>query len=234
MDHNKQQLFIDLKGQWVLNPPGRTLALSDLRTSAFSTMEELPGLHFLLLTKRPQNIRKMVPAHWLDQWPAHVWIGTSTENQECADKRLPYLLDVPAKIRFISAEPLLSELKLSLEGIHWVIGGGESGPHARPTHPDWARTLRDQCLEASVPFHWKQHGEWLPLNDYSFFELGDVDQYQLMMLFRNGVDSDTIPRGERRVYAAQHGLPVSIMRVGKRLAGRLLDDQEWNAFPVTT
>jgi protein gp37 len=101
------------------------------------------------------------------------WIGTTVENQARADERIPQLLSIPAKVRFLSCEPLLGQLELfdtatgwpfyDLEGLrtlHWIIAGGESGPKARPMHPDWARTLRDECSGASVPFLFKQWGNW--------------------------------------------------------------------------
>jgi protein gp37 len=117
-------------------------------------------------------------------WPLrNVWLGTSISDQASADLRIPHLLATPAAIRFISAEPLLGPVSLvksymtdaaltvlfdKLERgikdprgeLHWVITGGESGKHACPAHPDWFRSLRDQCVAAGVPFHFKQWGEW--------------------------------------------------------------------------
>jgi protein gp37 len=124
---------------------------------------------------------------WLDDSkpiaPANVWVGTSVEDQQRADERIPALLKIPAKVRFLSCEPLLGPVDLDLnnqcdlctswncdfhgpaienpicmEKIHWVICGGESGSKARPMHPDWARLLRDQCNEEGVPFFMKQMG----------------------------------------------------------------------------
>lgn len=95
-----------------------------------------------------------------------LWLGTSTEHQDAARARIPALLDTPASVRFLSCEPLLGEVDLlpwlgapdGPAGLHWVIAGGESGRHARPMHPDWARLLRDRCAAAGVPFHFKQWG----------------------------------------------------------------------------
>jgi len=93
-------------------------------------------------------------------WPLpNVWVGVTAENQEAADERIPLLLQTPAAVRFVSIEPMLGEVDISwhLTGcIDWVICGGESGPGARPMHPDWARSLRDQCRDAGVPFFFKQ------------------------------------------------------------------------------
>ncbi|HXJ42484.1 MAG TPA: phage Gp37/Gp68 family protein, partial [Bryobacteraceae bacterium] len=87
------------------------------------------------------------------EWPlSNVWLGTSCENQETADERIPHLRQTPAAVRFVSAEPLLGPVTLNLDGIAWVICGGESGQGARPMHQDWARSLRDQCAVADVPF----------------------------------------------------------------------------------
>jgi protein gp37 len=168
-------------------------------------------------------------AQW---WPLpNVWLGVSVEDQQRADERIPDLLATPAAVRWISAEPLLGPVDLtmldatvgekdqaessglifldaltgvhrdaedSIEGIYgnpdpkidWVITGGESGPNARPMHPDWARSLRDQCAAAGVPFFFKQWGEWGP---------------------------DTGPH---------------VYRLGKKQAGRLLDGREWSEFPA--
>jgi protein gp37 len=91
--------------------------------------------------------------------PSNIWIGATTENQPTADGRIPELLKIPAKIRFISAEPMLEEINieqfLGAGKIDWVICGGETGPNARPTNPDWVRSLRDQAEAANVPFFFK-------------------------------------------------------------------------------
>jgi len=101
---------------------------------------------------------------WGDGWP-NVWLGTTAENQVEADRRIPHLLRVPAAKHFVSAEPLLGPLSLDQwlvgeQQVDWIISGGESGPHPRPVHPDWLRSLRDQCKAAGTAFHFKQWGEW--------------------------------------------------------------------------
>lgn len=113
-------------------------------------IEATPHLDWLLLTKRPENILRMVPTCWRDPqchdgWPPNVWVGTTVEDQERADERIPHLQAVPAPVRFLSCEPLLGPIDLNLEGIGWVIAGGESGHGARPMHPDWVESIRDQC-----------------------------------------------------------------------------------------
>ena len=129
------------------------------RRELWALIDQTPNLDWLLLTKRPQNVWKFAPARWLhNQWPAHVWLGTTVENQSEADRRIPSLLSVPARTRFLSCEPLIGPVDLSrhINGLDWVITGGESGPHYRTADPDWFRSLRDQCGAAGVPFLFKQ------------------------------------------------------------------------------
>ena len=137
-------------------------ALDSLRKRLWALVEQTPNLDWLLLTKRPHLARRMAP--WDNAWPLHVWLGTSVENQQFADRRIRFLADVPCRYRFLSCEPLLGPLDLSthIEALHWIIAGGESGSQARPTHPDWVRGVRDQCVNAGVAFHFKQWGNWYP------------------------------------------------------------------------
>ncbi len=150
---------------------------------------------------------------WGDDWPANVWIGTSIENQKLAELRLPYLLAVPAAIRFLSCEPLLGQLDLrswfnrrSYNPIDWVIAGGESGPHSRPMHPDWAVGLLRQCQRAKVPFHFKQWGHWAPANR-------------------------TKVSGQKTLLAVGDERPVRMMAIGKKRAGRTLKGTTWDNLP---
>jgi len=117
-------------------------------------------LDWLLLTKRPHQMQRLTPPSWEHAWPHNVWALTSVENQEQATKRIPFLITVPAVVRGLSVEPLLAPVDLSpwIDNIQWVIVGGESGPHARPMHPNWVRTIRDQCQSAGVAFFFKQWG----------------------------------------------------------------------------
>lgn len=130
---------------------------------------------YLILTKRPGKMRSWVARYCdacgLDDLPAHIWLGVSTEDQATADLRIPYLVETRCRTRFISAEPLLGAIDISLwlmpmivrygalpPALDWVITGGESGHHARPMDPDWARSVRDQCLAAGVAYFHKQNG----------------------------------------------------------------------------
>ncbi len=177
-------------------------ALDPHRERLWDLISDTPMLDWLLLTKRPQNIMRMIPMSWTEDAPFNVWYGTTVEDQHYADQRIPILLDVPAVVRFLSMEPLLGPVDLWSaryalpggglgsafnwgNGISWVITGGESGHGARYADPDWYRAIRDDCQAAGVPFLFKQ---W-----------GDLDE--------------------------------TGRRVGKKAAGRLLDGVEHSAFP---
>lgn len=141
----------------------------DDRQRLWELIEATPHLVWQLLTKRPENVRNMVPVPWLlgnPGWPQNVWIGTTVEDQQRADERIPFLIEIPAKIRFLSCEPLLGRLDihgaLSTAGIDWVICGGESGPGHRPLDLEAARSLRDQCRLWGVSFFFKQVGGRTP------------------------------------------------------------------------
>jgi len=134
-----------------------------LRT--FRVMLEAPQHTYQVLTKRPGRALRFIrknPDLLVDGLlPAHVWIGTSVENESVLF-RVKQLRSVPARVRFLSCEPLLGALNVKLSGIHWVIVGGESGLNHRPLDLDWVRSLRDQCLDAEVPFFFKQVGGRTP------------------------------------------------------------------------
>jgi len=154
------------------------------------TMRFSPMHTYIILTKRPQRMLEFFKYTNTEALP-NVWLGVSCENQETANERIPLLLQVPAAVRFLSCEPLLGEINLAeitpkystyffnclkepvlhkgympnAQGlINWVIVGGESGHNARPMHPDWARSLRNQCKDAAIPFFFKQWGEYKTLS----------------------------------------------------------------------
>lgn len=128
----------------------------------FNLAVECPNLDFQVLTKRPWNAVAWWRQHAADGteafWPANLWIGTSVEDQDAADERVPYLRYLPARVRFLSCEPLLSRVQLRLDGIQWVIVGGESGRNARPMEPRWAENIVADCQNAEVPVFVKQMG----------------------------------------------------------------------------
>lgn len=188
--------------------------LNEHRARLWQLIKQTPNLDWLLLTKRPQHILRMSP--WGHNWPNNVWVGTTVENQRVADLRLPLLLTVPARIRFLSCEPLLGPVNIgpwfNRPGYHpidWVIAGGESGAHSRPTHPDWASLLLDQCQRAQVPFHFKQWGHWAPA------DLIEGDSNPTLLRFAN----------ERS---------VTMISAGKKRAGRILEGTTWNGLPQLT
>ena len=138
----------------------------------------------------------------------NVWLGVSVEDQPRAEERIPHLLDTPAAVRWVSAEPLLGPIdvtrylelrlldddRLDSPGLDWVVAGGESGPGSRPMHPDWPRSLRNQCAAAGVPFFFKQWGDWVSVSAVE----GPGDHY-------------SFPDG------------ATVRRTGKKAAGRTLD-----------
>ena len=179
--------------------------LCEPRRHLWHVINSTPHLDWLLLTKRPENVASMVL--WTEDWPENVWLGTTAETQANADKRIPYILDTGARVKFISAEPLLGPLDIRRyldRGLGWVITGGESGPRSRPSSPSWFTGLQRQCFGSDVPFHFKQWGDWKPIVD--------------------GIVSD-----ERRARAADDG--TVMFRYGKRAAGRELYGREWSEVP---
>ena len=201
--------------------------------------------------------------HWLDgdEAPRNVWLGSTVVNQVEVDRDVPKLLRVPAAVRFLSVEPMLGPIDLERprpgpdldqgggrmicqpwliqSGIDWVICGGESGPKARPMHPDWARSLRDQCADAGVPFLFKQWGEWREFDDSGLpgvrtIHEGDpewdtqADKCDAFM----AVDGELIGDLDNgRDGVGYRGLE----HVGKRAAGRVLDGRthdEWPGVPA--
>lgn len=225
---------------------------AEWRVDLWRLINATPNLDWLLLTKRPQNVLKMLPSYFKGprgNLPKHIWFGTTVENQEEARKRIPHMAALRAAVNpaviFLSCEPLLGPLDLMPwlrphdggpcpvsdpdclggEGdchdacqrpaptVDWVIAGGESGPHARPMHPEWASSLRDQARGVGVPFHFKQWGDLHPhgqqLADGSVNALGNPDQ------------------------PGWHALDgATFWRVGKAKAGALLDGHEWQQFPA--
>jgi len=169
----------------------------DFIKQIFAVMGQAQQHIFQVLTKRPERMLDWTRNNFRNgntakngkgAWPAHVWLGVSVENQ-LFTSRIKYLRQTPALIRFLSVEPLLGPVSLegpSLEGIHWVIVGGESGPRARPVRPEWVFKIREQCEKHHVPFFFKQWGAY-----------------------------DT-----------------SGKRVGKKVAGRILEGRTWDEMPA--
>jgi len=134
------------------------------RAELFNLILETPNLDWLLLTKRPENIKRMIPPSWLDGLPGNIWIGASAENQKTYIDRCLYLATVPAHIKFLSMEPLLGPINLgeSYWLPDWIIVSGESGSKARPMNQKWVVDLKDQCLRYDVSFFFKGWGKHIP------------------------------------------------------------------------
>ena len=240
--------------------------LDGARARLFYTIQITPHLDWLLLTKRPEY----AAAWWVryatlarseghtNQWPANAWIGTSVENQAAANERIPHLLRIPARVRFLSMEPLLGAVHLpSVPGLNragsagqeivrslWVIVGGESGRHARPMHPEWARALRDQCVAAGVPFFFKQWGEWGPVSStncgpgpHRLRRSMLADGRVLMESINAERDKVLDAEGLREWHADCEAAGSNRLHyqwvelAGKAAAGRLLDGREWSEVP---
>lgn len=216
----------------------------DILDKAFAVMALTPQHTYQILTKRPERMREwFISCKWNNppfelpyKWPLqNVHLGVSVEDQKTADERIPLLLQTPAALRWLSMEPLLGHVDIHewlpdewsgvarLESpygdpppINWVVVGGESGPNARPMHPEWVRSIRDQCVAVGVPFFFKQWGEW-----------GDA--------VKNKVRATIViePNGATR--PTHNALPspgsVWMCKVGKHNAGRILDGREWNEMP---
>jgi protein gp37 len=191
----------------------------DLETHRLRLLKMIGGtnsLDWLLLTKRPHSIKKLLPLGY--QFPPNVWIGTTAENQESADKRIKYLQDFTTpSVRFLSCEPLLGPIDISRYlkpgrngvRIDWVICGGESEHGARPMNPKWAESLLEQCQEADVPFLFKQWGNWAPASEFA-----------------------TGRKPAQVTFSSDHGQPVRLVRVGKKASGRLLLGRTWDEYPT--
>ena len=214
------------------------------RRDLFALIEKTPNLDWLLLTKRIGNVRSMAPMGWLASslhgpggrvlhaygWPSNVWLGATICNREEMLRDGLKLKATPARVRFWSVEPMLGDLgEIPRELMpDWVIVGGESGPKARPMHPDWVRSLRDQCNAAGVAFHFKQWGEWATVAESPVHPEATRIPGNLCKVTRDGTTADHYVAistdGGRRRY--------ELRRVGKKAAGRLLDGREWSEVPA--
>lgn len=210
----------------LLEDPGHTFMVLTKRPERIPEWLSWLGLYWP--GDSPVNINLEAEGHF----GKHIWFGVTAENQARADERIPVLLEIPAAIRFVSIEPMLGPVDiaghLGFNGprrmgdgltyywvgpkLDWVICGGETGPGARPIHPDWVRSLRDQCQAAGVPFFFKSWGEWMPsYQTGATFELSRLKTDEVVMS------------------GPGHG--VVMKKVGKKAAGRLLDGQTWEQRP---
>lgn len=189
-------------------------------------INQCPQHIFQILTKRPKIMQRYFKE--LDnKIPKNVWLGVTAENQQRANKRIPILLQIPAKVHFVSVEPMLSAIDFKEVGaikfqnwvktgetqyeLDWVISGGETGQNARPLFPDWVRSLRDQCQAGNITFFFKQWGEWTPISHL------------------NKVDFELLQIGKYKASNIKEG--ALMCKVGKKKAGSLLDGKEYKQFP---
>lgn len=257
LDENghRRRVFCGSMKDWADNqvPP-------EWRSDLWSLIRDCPDLDWLMLTKRPQNIEKMKPEFW-DEIKGRIWLGTTIEDQEHADRNVSHLLTHDSAVRFVSCEPLLGPLDLREWlhdsnclwrggictcseprelGLDWVITGGESGPHARFSHPLWFHAIQQHCAAAGVAYLHKQNGEWV---DYAELgsgwtmtrevkgraygrllssDIGDAPAY----LF----DGDDFPAAYP--WRTEAFVGPLMVRVGKHRAGRTIGRHEYDGFPA--
>ena len=187
------------------------------RLRLLELIAQTPNLDWLLLTKRIHLVRRQLPKGY--DFPRNVWLGATVENQD-AVKRIKYLLEFDSpSVRFLSCEPLLGPIDIRKylargeNGTHvdWVIAGGESGAHSRPMDPAWPMSLKEQCIDAKVPFHFKQWGHWAPIEQVVEF----------------------VKKSTPITVVSHDGTDVSLAAIGKGKAGRALDGKYWDGFPHT-
>lgn len=209
----------------------RDLPLSFLE-QVWRSMVAAPHHTYQILTKRPERIATAlgpegiawytVEAPVLRPQPG-IWIGTSIETDRYTF-RAGHLRSTPAAVRFLSLEPLLGPLpSLNLDGINWVIAGGESGPGARPMHPDWVRDIRDRCITAGIPFFFKQWGEYRYVEEAHAPGSSDRFPSRPWIAVR--------PSGHHGVDLIAATGDAVMQRVGKKRAGRQLDGRTWDEMP---
>jgi protein gp37 len=192
----------------------------------FETMNRNAHHTFMMLTKRPENVLKIMDKV---NWSPNIWLGVTCENQQYANERIPLLLRTPARIKFLSCEPLLGKISLDLDdmngkrlpthrGIDWVICGGEGGKknEVRPTQPNWVRSLRDDCC-ANIPFYFKQWGNCLPLETHKDGQM--ILQTDPLELHEQYPSFNEVIR-------------CQFIFGGKKKNGRMLDGSLYNEFPA--
>ncbi len=208
----------DVFGEWVPR---------EMQFKFLDAMAAAPNQIFQVLTKRAEVMRSATQA-WCDargqqDLPANIWCGVSVENQEWADARLDAFRAVPALFKFVSYEPALGPVDWrGWDFVSQIISGGESGPGARPSHPNWHRNTRDWCADNGVAYFFKQWGEWLVLD-------------RIPQENRKGFNGELrYVSYDGKTHLPDHA-PCSsylVQRVGKKAAGRTLTDREWNQFPA--
>lgn len=179
----------------------------------FDIIYDNPQHTYLILTKRPLRALEYLHYYGFEEFGSQIWLGVTTENQKRYNERWSIAQQIPALKLFVSGEPLLGPIDFSgyEEKPDWFIVGGESGPGARPMHPDWARSIRDQCVTAKVPFYFKQWGEWAAL---CAKPIGSN--------ILKGNPLSLLPWGD---------MGPKVFKIGKNKAGRHLDGKIWDEYP---
>ena len=209
----------------------------------FRVMMDAPQHTYQILTKRPHRLQHESWRASLSVLP-NAWLGVSVEDQAAVDERIPLLLNMPVAVRFVSCEPLLGPVTLWREyrvgndpailyinNVNWVICGGESGPKARPMHPDWARSLRDQCQAVEVPFLFKQWGAWQ--NGSTLHQRPKLERTVLNdgTVYTHAQVAACNVNQKHRAHWGSFA-PIEMARVGKKAAGRELDGLTWDQMPT--
>lgn len=170
---------------------------------------------FQILTKRAYRLPDF-------KYPDNVWLGVTVENEKHKD-RIKYLKNTNAKIKFLSCEPLLSDLgEIDLNGIDWVIAGGETGPSARPMHPQWIENIMNQCKKMHVPFFFKQWGSWIPETMIKETGLESYSGEGLLLNFDGSISSWEDVKENQYV----------MFKVGSKIAGSKIHGQEFKEYPI--
>jgi len=192
--------------------------------TVFCIMAVCQQHEFMMLTKRPKQMAEFFRQCEIPKPLDHVWIGVTVENQR-HDERILQLKEIPAAHKFISFEPLIGPFNFLppwLDFIDWVIVGGEAGPGSRPVHPEWIRTIRDECAAAGVPLFFKQWGDYIP--SYTAGERSE-DQDQYCRTFGQAWVKS------KKQWRFKDG--IQMVRVGKKAAGHTLDGLEHRELPFT-
>lgn len=200
------------------------------RVDLWALIRQTPALDWLLLTKRPENIKSMLPPDWGDGW-ANVCLMTSVEDQKRTE-RIKLLIEIPARFRALSIEPLLGPVAIESEWmkhLDWVIVGGESQRGARPMHPEWARALRQQCAEQKVRFFFKQWGCWSPNSQFANASWSNAVFFESP--HSSPVYFEELNPTEREKYKGQAATGTFLFRTTKNDSGALLDDEHYKNHP---
>jgi protein gp37 len=204
--------------------------------SIWSRIAKCPQHTFMVLTKRPKRMAEFISEVGVFNYDVlpNLWLGVTVESDKYL-WRIKELLKIKSAVHFVSCEPLLSEIDFSHlpesgAELDWVIVGGESGPGARPMHPDWARSIRDQCQAAGVPFFFKQWGNWCPESG-GYYDLKNVALFNDEQNGKQPIYLRDLEPDRRDNWDEYQPRDTHMYRVGKKKAGRILDGRTWDEYP---